>query len=129
MFDKLAVGIAVWLLKKSTLNVDLRNTLVLHTLDKLGALPFRDILTANTEGDIIVGERTLDKEQAFQLRESAKAALDNQAITLAKAQVAWKAVVMGVHKAENPDQMIFAKAALWYGQELEDMLATLANRK
>lgn len=69
----------------------------------------------------------LEYEQARLLRESALATLNSTARNIVRKQVEYLAVTHGIHKAETPEQMLFSKAALWYGQEEDKVLRVLAG--
>lgn len=122
--------LAVWLtqfLLKQKLSKELRVKLMTSILDNLQALPFREIIRVNEQGVLLVNDRTLDIESTVQLRESAHAALQSVALKLINDQVAFNAVTLGVHKVETPDQMIFSRAAIWWGQQQRSLLQLLAG--
>lgn len=101
--------------------------LTVSILKELGALPLRDMIITNQEGILLVNGRPLDLESARLLRESASATLNSKAFAFVREQVLFNAVKTGVHKAETPLQMLFAKAAIWWGQEEDRILRTLAQ--
>lgn len=129
MWSRLAVWLASKLLSGVSLSTTQRNLLTAAVLDKLGALPFRDILTITGSGQLLLQGRSLDIEKVRQLQESAKAALQSQALLLIREQVAFTAVTNGVHKAEDEKQILFARAALWWGQQEHSMLRLLAQEE
>lgn len=97
-------------------------------LQNMSALPFRDTITFDAaRGAIFVNGKQLTPEQATLLRTSANAAQDSFALKLVHEQVRFKAVKMGVHEGLNPDMIMFAKAALWYAEEENKLLSTLAS--
>lgn len=120
----MVVRIVVWLLEKGNLSTKDRLILTNAVLDKQFALPLRDILTVAEGGTILFQGRPLSYELATVWRQSAKALLDNPVRKLLRDQVAFKAITTVVHKLETPEQAIFGKAALWWGQT-EEQLATL----
>lgn len=127
MWAKIATNLAVFVLKRASLSVTDRNKLVIHLLDKLGALPFRDIITVDEQGSLLVSGRTVTMEQARVLRDSARGALDSQAFRIIREQVLFQAVTLGTHKAEDEKQMFFARAAIWWGQREDEFLRLLAG--
>lgn len=129
MWSHMAVWLASKLLTRASLTVPQRNLLTAVVLDKLGALPFKDILTVTGSGQILIQGRSLDIEKVRQLQEAAKSALRNQALLLIREQVAYTAVTHGVHKAEDEKQILFARAALWWGQQELHMLKLLAQEE
>lgn len=127
MFERFTVRMAMKLLRRADLSVESRSLLTTVLLDKLGALPFDDIITINESGEILVKGNQLDFEKAKQLREAARAALNNPALKLIWPSIAHAAVVTGVHKAENERQTFWARAVLWWSQKEQEMLYILAG--
>lgn len=127
MFSKLVTKFAVYLLNKATLSKENHALLSTCVLDKLVALPFRDIIVYNEEGNLLVNGNPLDLEKMRLLRESARAALSNQALKIIRDQVAYEAIKIGVHQAQIVDQMVFGKSAIWWGEQELKHLLTLAQ--
>lgn len=126
MFGRTATKFAIWLLKRSDITLSDRHLLTNSVLDKLAALPLRDIIVIN-ESSLIVNGKVLSREEVMQLRESAKAALGSRALGLIRDQVLYKAYTFGVNTSINFDQVYFAKAAVWWGQEEDKILNALAS--
>jgi hypothetical protein len=61
------------------------------------------------------------------LRESALAALNNQALKLVHDRTTFAAITSGLHQASNDQQIGFGKAAIWYGQKEIEFLKLLAG--
>lgn len=110
-------------------NLSLEESLVLSTLlmDKLGALPFVDVIDYDEDGRILVGGKAMDFEASKILREAAIQALRNKALELVHEHTAFAAVSLGVHKAESPAQMFFARAGLWMLAQQKKTLEDLAK--
>lgn len=124
--QKFAVKLAQFLLKQN-LSPELRMSLTTTILENLHALPFRDIILVNEKNILLVNGRQLDLEQTIQLRESARGALQSVALNLINDQVLFNAVTLGVHKVERPEQMMFSRAAIWWGQQQHSLLKLLAG--
>jgi hypothetical protein len=124
--------IAVWIvgkLLKSDLSTRDRNTLVIHILDTLHALPLRDTIYVADDGTLIVNGRSLTLEEMKALRESARAALDNRALNLIREQVSYQAINVALaSKAQLDIDLYFSRAAIWWGQQVDAKLALLAQR-
>jgi len=127
MLNKLYIFL-VEILGKRNLSLEQMNTLSRNIMDNLENLPLNDIIYTNEEGNLIVNGQIIDLEKMKQLREHARAALDNKALDLIKAQVAFTAIANGIHKAETPQALLFNRAAIWYHQNLENHLKILAQR-
>lgn len=124
----IATRLTVWLLKHGKLSDENRNLLTVQILDKLGALPFRDILTTNELGETLVNDVPLDVERARLLREGARAALNNSALQTIWQSIAFKAVNYGFHQAETERQILWGRAGLWFSQQMQEMLRDFAGR-
>jgi hypothetical protein len=122
----IATKLACFLLRRTNLSVENRSLLTACLLDRLGALPFRDIIQRN-ENEMLVNGVPLDYETARALNESAKAALNNSALKVVWDSVAFLAVNNGIHKAETERQIFWARAALWWGQQERTILEELAQ--
>lgn len=126
--EKLVTNLAK-ALKSADLTLEDRALLTTLILDKVGALPLRDLVVLNDGGSLIINGKPIDAETAKNLQTSAKAALRNQALRLIRDQVIFTAITIGVHKLEKVDQSFFARAAIWFGQQEQEYLELLAQEK
>lgn len=127
MLNNLGIKLVKYLLKKD-LSIEERNKIVIHLMDIVQALPLNDIINVNSDGEILINGSSLDLDKARQLREHARVALDNKALRLIREQVSFQAIALGVHQVESERQMLFARAALWWGQTEDKLLKSLAQR-
>lgn len=127
MWNKFAVWLTNHALKKADLSIEQRNKIVIHILISVQALPIYDIISTNDDGTMLINGVPLDVEKAKQLRESAKAALNNVSLKVINQQTLFTAVALGVHTVESEKQMLFSRAAIWFGQQQEKHLKTLAG--
>lgn len=127
MFSKLTAKLARFALRRADLSIEDRNLLTTLILDGIGALPLRDMIYVNEEGKLLVNGKALSVEGARALRESARGATKNQALKFVNEQVKFNAITFGVHKLETERQSFFCRAALWFGQEQQKLLAILAQ--
>lgn len=121
------VQFIAWMLSKSRISVRDRIVLTNAILDKLAVVQSGDILTVDSSGKLAIDGRPIEFEFARMLSESARAMLQSTARTVVRKQVEYIAVTHGIHKAETPEQMLFAKAAIWYGQEEDKLYRLLAG--
>lgn len=121
-----SVRVIAWMLSRN-LSLQERNLLTNAALDRLYALPFHDIITIGQDGKALVRGEPLSYEQALLMHDSAKATLDSPVRKLVREQVAFLAVTIGVHKQTIPEDIIFSKAALWWGQREQELLEILAQ--
>lgn len=105
----------------------LRNIVVVHLL-KLIDIPLGDIIASNENGELTISGKTVDIEKASQLRAHARSALENKALHLIREQVVYESFVGAAVKSQKPEDLVFYRAALWYGQRMGDHLRLLAGR-
>ncbi len=115
------------LLNRKSLSVVDRNALLSGIIDKLGATPIKDIITYDLEGKMLLNGREVDLEQARILRESARGALNNQALRIIRESVTYQAFSIAATKAEKDEDLLFGKSAIWFGQQELKMLDILAG--
>lgn len=115
------------LLKDKDLTMTERTLLVGFVLDKLEALPLREMIGNSSEG-ILVNGRLLDVDGLRVLRDAAKTALDNKALNFIAEQVVWIAIQRGIHNADTPDKLYFYRAAIWFSEQMKAHLQILAQQ-
>lgn len=108
------------LLKSKKINSEDRSLILNFLLEKVNALPIKDVITYDLDGTVRVNDNNLTLEQAISLRESAVALQANQCYRLIKEQIAYESIKIGIHMGNTLEQIIFPKAALWVqAQEIE----------
>ena len=114
----------------SNANLSEEDRLALSTMlaDKTGELPFRDIIRTDEEGRLTINDLPLTIEEIKVLREGAISVLNSMAWKTVRDQIASKAVSVGVHNGDNIYKMLFSRTALWWFQEEEELLKTLAQQ-
>lgn len=113
-------------LERTDISATDRSLLITATLTKLAAIPLRDIITADEKGNLFISGRKLDPEEANQLRGSAMRVLQSKAFKLIQEQVVYTTFVYAAHTAATPEQLMFGKAALWWGQQEDKYLKLLS---
>lgn len=119
--------LTVWLLKHSRVSQEDKILLTNQLLSTVGALPLHATFTVDETGKLLIRGRPLEYEQAVALRESASNILNSNAWQLVKEQVLYEAISKGVHEALNTDQVLFAKAAIWFCEQQDKTLKVLAQ--
>ncbi len=120
------VSFICWLLKRKTLKTSERQRLTNEILSAIDALPLHAIITVDGNKFSIRGV-PLDGDKAIAIRDSASQAIHNQALAFVHEQVLYQAVSLGIHQAHTPEQIQFAKAAIWYAQEEKKLLVALSQ--
>ena len=127
MLKKFAIKLVQFLLERGNLSFEDSSALIGTVLEKTGALPYKDIIEYGKDGSLIVGGKPLTLEQAKYLRDSAIAAINNQAINLTMERITYLSVLEGVHKAETIPQLYWGKVGIWWGQNIKKTLQELAQ--
>lgn len=122
----LAIKLACFLLKLP-LSLRERTRLTGAILDGLDAAPLRNLIEVRSDGVLLIEGKPIDYEKAAQLRESARAMLNNQAHVLVREQVASIAGRRGVAEGDTPEKLYFYRAALWWGGQEEEFYSILAG--
>lgn len=115
-----------WLLRRKTLSSNEHIILMNTVLKSVGSFPTHAIITVDGDKLLIRGV-PLGGEKALAVRDSARQALANMALKDVHEQVLYLAIAQGIHSAQNFDQVMFSKAAVWYGQQERELLKTLAQ--
>lgn len=126
MFQRIIANLTVWLLKHKTLTGEAKMKVTNAMLNNIGALPIADVIEYK-DGVMTVGGKNLDFEQANNLVSSAKALDDNLFRKVIQEQVKHEAIKMGIYNGLSPETILFAKAALWYLQEENKIIANILN--
>jgi len=127
MLNSLLIKIITRLFYRASITIEQRIILTNAIMDKLAVIQSGDILTVDAQGTLTINGQTLDYEQSRALLESARAMKHSTARNLVRKQVEYLAVQHGIHKAQTPEQMLFSKAAVWWGQEEERLISVLAG--
>lgn len=124
---RLGTKLAIWLLKNGRLDNESRQLLTATMLDQLGALPIRARIRVDESEQIFVDEKQVTYEVAHLLHETSKSMLNNFARRFVRETVVFMAVKKGVHENVSPEQGLFAKAALWFFQEEDELYRKFAQ--
>lgn len=113
-------------LKKADLSTEDRVALVTILLDKLGAFPIGEMVQVSLNG-ISINGKELDGDQVLNFRESASLLKENFARKVINEQLKFKAMEMGIHKSTTIEQLLFAKAVIWFINEENILLQSLSE--
>lgn len=113
-------------LKKTDLSIEDRVALVTILLDKLGAFPIGEMVQVSLNG-IAINGKELDGDQVLNFRESASLLKENFARKVINEQLKFKAMEMGIHKSTTIEQLLFAKAVIWFINEENILLHSLSE--
>lgn len=113
-------------LQEATLSTEDRIALVSSLLDKLGAFPIGDMVFQTSTGLSING-KDLDMEQQLGFKEAVDALKGNFARRVINEQLKYKATLIGIHKSNTIDELLFSKAILWVINEENMLLESLSG--
>lgn len=114
-----------WLIKR----LGLRAKLVAYAFTLNEAVPLRDIITLSEDGELFLQGKAASMGDVLGLREAATTALNNRAFNLIREQVQYESFVGAATKAVTGEDLIFYRAALWWGQQMESHLKLLAQKQ
>lgn len=121
----LATRLLEWLMRRP-LTIGQRNQVVIHILGSLKAVPLSAIITTDEDGRLCIEGKPVDVELGRVLMNHARAAQENKALNLIRKQVQFEAFLGAAHKATTPEDLLFYRAAIWFGQRIELYLAQLS---
>ena len=124
---RIVFRMVLWLLKQHTLSVEEKNLLSTTILEKIGALPIRDIISLSENNEILVNGVPLEYDKFTQLREEAKKALLNPAMRLTWDQVRYESFKGGASVGQTPEDIFFFRTAIWNGEQERKWLRILAG--
>lgn len=127
MLERVAIKLAIKLLKMTTLSVESRNLLTSQVLETLGAVPIRDTISISTSGEILVNGVPPDYDVFLKLREGAQLALENTAMQLVWNQVRYTSLVGSATQGSTPTDIYFYRVAIWIGEQERNWLRILAG--
>lgn len=127
MFKRLALKLAVRLLRDPVLTLEDRSLLTATVLDRLNALPADAILKTDTDGTLVLNGKRIDAKKAIALNKSAQRVLNEQAFKYGLEQIRFAAIEIGIYKGLTTEQNVFAKAALWQIEEYKKLLQLLSG--
>ncbi len=124
--QKIAVQFALWLLKRP-LSMECRTLLINAILDRLSAIPLRDIITLSENGSLVINGKELDMEELKIIYQSAIALRNNRVFNLIQDQVLHNALTFGLNSSVTLEMLYTSKAAVWWGQEENKLLKLITE--
>lgn len=117
MLGKLISKLAILALKSERLSRDDITRVTNALLDNIGAIHTQDVISFGSQGQLFIGGKQVDKEQANGIILSARTFEDNQFRKILREQVKYEAIKLAVHNGVSPETIMFAKASLWHGEQ------------
>lgn len=125
--NNLIAKLTIYCLRSKRLSGKAKAKVTAALLDNVQSIPLQSVIYFDAQNTLHIGGKTLDYEQASLFVESAKALKENFARKVIHEQVSFEAVKMGLHQGLTPEMIQFAKAALWYNEQEEKLLAAIAE--
>ena len=127
MFNKLLTTLVIKLLRNRKFSGVSKVKITNELLKSIDSLPLRGTIFIDDSGHGYINGKKLDAESTIQLRSSAALLKESFAFKVVHEQARFLAIQIGVHQANTPEQVIFAKAALWFADEEKKLLDTLSG--
>ena len=124
----LVVRLIGWLMRRPLSTAE-RNAIVIHILGSLNAVPLSAIIETDAQGQLLIEGKPVDVERGVVLMRHAQMARSNKALNLIRTQVQYEAFLGAGHTARTPEDLLFYRAAIWWGQREDHYLALLAPRE
>lgn len=110
----------LWLLRLkgfAKLKQNSRALILNYLLESVGGIPYKNLITYEPDGTLLINGKKLELEQAISFRESVILLQNNQAYKVIKEQIAYEAVKYGIHSSLTSEMLLLSKAALWIQQQ------------
>jgi hypothetical protein len=114
-------------LQDEKMDLEKRYLLTGTILEKLEALPLRDIIKRNEGGKLLVNGRSLDYDVSRKLRNDAQLVLDSKVFEFVYEQVTHEAIKLGTLSGKSLDELYFYRAGIWFSKKLIEFLKDLAD--
>ncbi len=128
MFRNIITYFVIWLMRNTKFSIENRVACTTALLDKLNAIPSHDIVNIDQSGRVYFNGKAVDADKVSQLKEQARDLLDNPLRQLVREEVSFRAVKLGVHKADNLEGVFFSKAAIYQAQQEDEIYERLAQK-
>lgn len=107
--------------------MECRTLLINAILDRLSAIPLRDIITLSENGSLVINGKELDMEELKIIYQSAIALRNNRVFNLIQDQVLHNALTFGLNSSVTLEMLYTSKAAVWWGQEENKLLKLITE--
>jgi len=128
MFRNIITHLVIWLMRNTKFSTENRVMCTNALLDNLHAIPSHDIVNVVSGGRIFLNGKPVDDDKTSQVRNQAKDLLEHPLRQLVREEVSFRAVKLGVHKANDLNEMFFSKAAIWQAQQEDEIYEQLAQQ-
>ena len=128
MLGNIITKIVIWLVHNAKFSTENRIACTNVLLEKLKAIPSRDIVNVVAGGQVYINGKAIDAGKMSQLKRQAQTLLDDPLRQLVREEVSYRAVKLGVHKANNLEEIFFSKAAIYQAQEEDTIYEQLAQK-
>jgi len=128
MFRNIITYLVIWLMRNTKFSLENRVACTTALLDELNAIPSHDIVNVDHSGKIYVNGKAVDAGKVSQMQKQARDLLDHPLRQLVREEVSFRAVKLGVHKANDLEGVYFAKAAIYQAQQEDEIYERLAQK-
>lgn len=121
------VWLTIKLLKSKRITGEQKTRLMSALLENMQAIPIKDTVQFTQDNTLIVDGRKLDIEQAIVFNDSINGLKNSYARKVINAQLTYKAIQIGIHQGQTPEQIQFSKAILWVLQETDNLIDLIST--
>lgn len=111
--SNLLTKIILWALKTTSIVGTDRTRIINALLADINALPIKEAISFTQDGKVLIRGKAITQEQAQAIQQGAQALRSNSTHKLIHEQVLHEANLIGLHKGLTPEDILFAKAAIW----------------
>lgn len=104
-----------------------RTKLIAAVLESNNAVPLNKIIELTPDGIMLVNGKPVEYEHMINIRDGARAMLNNPARIVVRDEVAAIAGTRGVVEGDTPEKLYFYRAALWVSLTEEEMYKKLSQ--
>lgn len=128
MLTRVAIKLLLWLLPRAEFTQKDRALCTGLLLRNLGALPIRDIILYDEKKQqLLVDGSPLKANEAATIMEISRNILDNSLMNKIWNQIKYECLKRGVSEGNNPDSIMFYRAAIWFGEQERNWLRMFAG--
>lgn len=123
--SKFISNIIIWALKTTKIQGNDKTKLINALLANMDALPIRDTISIEN-GQILLRGKPIDSiETAQSLKQGASAMRQNFTRKIVQEQILFECSKIGLHLGKTPEDIMFAKAAIWVLMTEENIYKSL----
>lgn len=123
--SKFISNLVIWSLKTTKIQGEDKTKLINALLENMDALPIKDAVSIEN-GQVLLRGKPIDSiETAQSLKQGASAMRQNFTRKIVQEQILFECSKIGLHLGKTPEDIMFAKAAIWVLMTEDNMYKSL----